>query len=124
MDKLGERLAASESISAEDYALLEEVADAYQAALDQVEARLRQLGFQATTRVKTTGTLVDKLRREHGLKLKAIHDLAGARIVIDGGRLEQDRAAGSGGRGKPEGPRRPAFKGAQHCGQRAASWPG
>jgi len=93
MDKLGERLAASESISAEDYALLEEVADAYQAALDQVEARLRQLGFQATTRVKTTGTLVDKLRREHGLKLKAIHDLAGARIVIDGDRLEQDRAA-------------------------------
>jgi ppGpp synthetase/RelA/SpoT-type nucleotidyltranferase len=89
--RLGKRLAGDEPISDEDYALLERVADAYQAVADEVERRLRSLGFEATTRgFKSTGTLVDKLRRTT-LKLKDIHDLAGARIVVDGGRLEQDR---------------------------------
>jgi ppGpp synthetase/RelA/SpoT-type nucleotidyltranferase len=68
------------------------VADAYQAVLDQVEQRLGELGFQATTRVKTTGTLLDKLRRDPTLKLRSIHDLAGARIVIDGNLNDQDQA--------------------------------
>jgi hypothetical protein len=35
--------------------------------------------------------LLDKLRRTH-LSLKDIHDLGGARMVIDGGRLDQERA--------------------------------
>jgi hypothetical protein len=91
LTKLGKRLAGDEPISDEDYALLERVADAYQAVADEVERRLRSLGFEATTRgFKSTGTLVDKLRRTT-LKLKDIHDLAGARIVVDGGRLEQDQ---------------------------------
>jgi ppGpp synthetase/RelA/SpoT-type nucleotidyltranferase len=92
MKKLGDRLARDARISEADYRLLERVADAYQAELDRVEQALRRVGFQATTRVKTTGTLVDKLRRDTTLKLNMIHDLAGARIVVDGGRLEQDRA--------------------------------
>lgn len=74
--------------------MLADVVSAYQDVLDEVDQRLRGMGFQPTTRVKTTGTLVDKLRRETKLKLKAIHDLAGARITIEGGRLEQDRAVG------------------------------
>lgn len=41
--------------------------------------------------MKTTGTLVDKLRRTPNLPLGSIHDLAGARIVVDGGRWEQDQ---------------------------------
>ena len=73
--------------------MLARVAEAYQAVLDKVEERLRQLGFEATTRVKTTGTLVDKLRRTPQLPLGSIHDVAGARIVIDGGRREQDQVA-------------------------------
>jgi Region found in RelA / SpoT proteins len=68
------------------------VADAYQAIADQVERRLGELGFQATTRVKTTGTLVDKLRRDSTLKLRSVHDLSGARIVIDGNLNDQDAA--------------------------------
>jgi Region found in RelA / SpoT proteins len=68
------------------------VADAYQAVLDQVELQLGELGFEATTRVKTTGTLLDKLRRDPTLKLRSIHDLAGARIVIDGTLDDQDAA--------------------------------
>jgi ppGpp synthetase/RelA/SpoT-type nucleotidyltranferase len=69
------------------------VAEAYQAVLDKVEEKLQGLGYQATTRVKTTGTLIDKLRRSPHLKLKSIRDVAGARIVIDGGRWEQDQVA-------------------------------
>jgi hypothetical protein len=63
LDKLGRRLARDEPISDDDYRLLQLAAGMYQADLDSVEERLRDLGFPATTRVKTTGTLVDKLRR-------------------------------------------------------------
>ena len=89
--KLGRRLAAPGPISDDDYAMLGHVAEIYQAVLDKVEERLQRLGYQATTRVKTTGTLVDKLRRPPQLPLGSIHDVAGARIVMDGGRREQDQ---------------------------------
>ena len=91
LDKLGRRLARDEPISVDDYRLLHLAAGMYQAELDAVEERLRHLGFQATTRVKTTGTLVDKLRRTN-LSLASIQDFAGARIVIDGTRQDQDEA--------------------------------
>jgi ppGpp synthetase/RelA/SpoT-type nucleotidyltranferase len=93
LNKLGRRLAAEEPITDEDYALLARVAEDYQAVLDKVEAKLQGLGYQATTRVKTTGTLQDKLRRSPHLPLKVIHDVAGARIVIEGDRAEQDQVA-------------------------------
>lgn len=73
--------------------MLAQVAEGYQAVLDKVEEKLQGIGLQATTRVKTTGTLVDKLRRQPQLPMKTIHDVAGARIVIDGGRWEQDHEA-------------------------------
>jgi Region found in RelA / SpoT proteins len=94
LTKLGKRLAEPGPISDEDYELLAQVAEFYQAVTDTVQERLRSLGFEPTTRgFKSTGTMVDKLRRTH-LSLKDIHDLGGARIVIDGGRLDQDRAVG------------------------------
>jgi ppGpp synthetase/RelA/SpoT-type nucleotidyltranferase len=89
LDKLGRRLARDEPISDDDYRILQLAAGMYQAELDSVEERLRDLGFPATTRVKTTGTLVDKLRRTN-LSLASIQDFAGARIVIDGTRYDQD----------------------------------
>ncbi|MGH3157770.1 MAG: hypothetical protein ACRDNF_14495 [Streptosporangiaceae bacterium] len=94
LNKLGKRLASQEPITEGDYALFNQVAEDYQAILDIVEAKLQGLGYQATTRVKTTGTLRDKLRRSPHLPLKTVHDVAGARIVIDGDREEQDQVAG------------------------------
>jgi hypothetical protein len=91
--RLGRRLAQPGLISDEDYEMLARVAEAYQAVLDKVEEKLQELGYQATTRVKTTGTLIDKLRRTPHLSLGGIHDVAGARIVLDGGRREQDQVA-------------------------------
>jgi len=90
LDRLGERLAEADRISEEDYSLLLEVVTAYQAALDEARRRLVLLGYEPTTRVKTTSVLIDKLRREQGMKLKGVQDIAGARIVADCDRAEQD----------------------------------
>lgn len=90
LDRLGERLAASPDISEKDYDLLLQVLTAYQAALAEAQERLTRLGFQPTTRVKTTTVLIEKLRREQGMRLKGVQDIAGARIVADVDRSEQD----------------------------------
>lgn len=83
LNRLGQRLIASDRISEADLAELALVLNAYQQALEQVKIRLRGLGFSATDRVKTTGTLIDKLRRSHGMQLSRMQDLAGARITVE-----------------------------------------
>lgn len=90
LDRLGERLAASDHISDADYDLLAQVLDAYRVAMDETRDRLIRLGYAPTTRLKTTAVLIDKLRREAGMKLKGVQDVAGARIVTPGGCVEQD----------------------------------
>jgi hypothetical protein len=57
-------LTAASSIADADLRDLAVVVDTYQEVLDGTKARLADIGYAATTRVKTTGTLVDKLRRE------------------------------------------------------------
>jgi hypothetical protein len=52
------------------------------------------LGLQPGSRLKTTGTLVDKLRRIPGMRLSRIQDVAGARVVAEMNREEQDRLVG------------------------------
>lgn len=89
LDKLGDRLAADGGPSDSDLGLLLDVLSAYQAALREVQVRLGHLGYQPTTRVKTTAVLIDKLRREHS-RLSSVQDIAGARIVSDCDRTEQD----------------------------------
>lgn len=89
LDRLGKRLAAAGAEPAdEDLEQLLEVLDAYQQALDEAQQRMGRLGYQPTTRTKTTSVLVDKLRRERAT-LKSVQDIAGARIVCED-RLEQD----------------------------------
>ena len=96
INKLGIRLRDSAEPSEEDLTLLEDVLFGYSDALDDVRVRLLALGFEPTTRLKTTGTIVDKLRRERGpnysLKLSNIQDLAGARVVVAGRLADQDNA--------------------------------
>lgn len=91
LDRLGKRLCC-DPVSAEDWVLFAEVLDAYQATLDDAQAILEGQGFEPTTRVKSTGTLVDKLSR--GTSFKSVQDVAGARVVVNGGRIDQDRAVG------------------------------
>jgi len=81
-NRLGDRLIAHENPSEADLAVLETARAAYQEVLEQVKVHLRDLGFAPTTRPKTTPTIMDKLRRTHGMELSRIQDLAGARITI------------------------------------------
>lgn len=80
LDRLGKRLAAEGEIADADYDLLLEVLTAYQQALQEAQERLHRLGYSPTSRTKTTGVLVDKLRREHS-SLKSVQDIAGTRII-------------------------------------------
>ena len=91
LDRLGSKLAASSRPSDGDLDQLADVVRAYQAVLDEVKQHLSDLGFSSTTRVKTQGTLLEKLKREQGMRLSRVQDLAGARIVVSD-RLEQDEA--------------------------------
>lgn len=88
VDRLGKRLAASDDVSDADLDLLLEVLTAYQDALDETQTRLRELGYNPTSRTKTTSVLVDKIRREHS-SLKSVQDIAGTRIICTD-RDEQD----------------------------------
>lgn len=91
--KLGDRLRDTDDPVDEDRALFAEVLGAYDEALSQTEDRLAGLGLSANTRLKNSGTITEKLRRDRRLKLDSVQDLAGARIVLppSAGRPEQDR---------------------------------
>lgn len=89
IDKLGERLRHSTTISEEDLAGYQRIREEYAPALKQVQRALRDIHLESTGRLKTVGTVVDKLRRE-GTRLSTIQDIAGARIVVDGGIAIQD----------------------------------
>jgi len=89
LDRLGARLAASGPVANADLEELSRAVGAYQKVLDEVKGQLTELGYRATTRVKTTGTLVDKLRRETA-RLSQVQTLAGARIVVRDRKLQDE----------------------------------
>jgi len=95
IDRLGHRLRRSDP-TIEDLRLLEQVRGHYERPLREVMRALLGLdlglGFQLSARpAKTTGTIIDKLRRMPRLKLSEMQDIAGARIVAEMRRDEQDR---------------------------------
>ena len=73
--------------------MLAEVLLRYDEALSAVADGLRSIGEAPTTRLKTSGTIIDKLRRQPHLTLKNIRDLAGARVVRPMTLDEQDALA-------------------------------
>ena len=86
--KLGVRLASGDPISAEDDQALEELVACHLRALELARPRLDSLARAAgtpplhiTARAKTTGTIIEKLRREDRMSLARMGDLAGFRIV-------------------------------------------
>lgn len=84
LDKLGDRLRDSGEADAADLDLLEEVLTGYHGALQVIIGRLRELGCDPTHRLKTTSTIIGKLRRDRSSSLKSVHDLAGARVIVAG----------------------------------------
>ena len=83
----------AEVASESDLELLEELLLESNGALEEVAAALRGIGLEPTTRLKTSGTIIDKLRRPPHLTLASIRDLAGARIVRPMTLDEQDAFA-------------------------------
>jgi ppGpp synthetase/RelA/SpoT-type nucleotidyltranferase len=95
LERLGRHLVVSNELPREHVEQLHELLTAYgpvlSAAVDRVSA---EVGFAPSSRIKTTGTIIDKLRRNGGHTLSSIHDLAGMRLVVAGGRAVQDEIVG------------------------------
>lgn len=96
VDRLGERLRTSETISEEDLVALQTYRAEHEEAMVAVQRRIEEVlpGIDQTTRIETIGTLHDKLRRQP-TKLSRIQDIAGVRIVQDMDLNEQDRLVGA-----------------------------
>lgn len=89
--RLGERLKAG-APTADDLAMLQILLEAYDEALDAAVRKVSTgLNTKVSSRIKNTGTIIEKLRRSSGARLHSIQDLAGMRIVMDGSdRLAQN----------------------------------
>ena len=77
--------------TAADLELLHEVLGVYSEVLAVAVERVRDgIGISPTSRIKNTGTILEKLHRCGGHWLKSIQDLAGMRIVVRTDRRGQD----------------------------------
>jgi ppGpp synthetase/RelA/SpoT-type nucleotidyltranferase len=117
INKLGKRLAAKADISSEDAQLLEDLIACHQEALERARPRLDGLAevigtepLSITSRPKTTGTIVGKLRRSPHGPLASIQDLAGFRIVGGFSFDQQNHLRDEIMRRFPPDPRAPDYK--------------
>jgi ppGpp synthetase/RelA/SpoT-type nucleotidyltranferase len=91
IERLGARLVRSDPPAAQDLGALQELLLAYGDALEEAVARVQDhLGMTPSSRVKTIGTILEKLERYGGSWLKSIQDLGGMRIVGSFDRRGQD----------------------------------
>jgi Region found in RelA / SpoT proteins len=112
--KLGERLAVGDPAPEDDMNLLEELVACHMLALELSRPRLDGLAetvgtaaLHITHRAKTTQTILEKLRREHGMSLARMRDLAGIRVVGAITFADQDLLAAEIARRFPADPRAP-----------------
>ncbi len=88
-DRLGKRLAQGATVSPDDLQMLEAAYVEYDKCLQVVRRNLEAMGFSpAVPRLKSTDTLIDKLRRSPHTALSAINDVAGVRIVLGSGSVK------------------------------------
>ena len=93
INKLGEELRhldPLDSIPEPALLRLQEFRSLYDAPLVEAQTLIKdRLGLDTTSRLKTVNTIVEKLRREK-TRLAEMQDVAGLRIVMDGGLVEQE----------------------------------
>lgn len=83
IDQLGTRLRRGDPVTEDDFVRLQDLRSEYDAPMGEVERILRdELGLKATSRLKTTNTIIDKLARQT-TRLSKMQDIAGLRIVSD-----------------------------------------
>jgi ppGpp synthetase/RelA/SpoT-type nucleotidyltranferase len=92
VERLGRDLLLKDPPDEEYIQQLHEMLDAYDNALSIVTLRIKTaLSIDTTSRLKNTGTILEKLRRSSsGSFLSKVQDIAGARIVDKLDLLEQD----------------------------------
>ncbi len=97
VNKLGERLRGTGPPSDDDLVRLQVFRDEYDEPMASAQERLQEAlrvdRIETTARLKTTNTIVEKLRREK-TRLSEMQDIAGIRIVASGGLVEQDLLVG------------------------------
>ncbi|MDQ3786247.1 MAG: RelA/SpoT domain-containing protein, partial [Actinomycetota bacterium] len=94
ISRLGKALISMSPPPAERLEELHQLLMVYDEALDVAVGRIREhTNVQTTSRLKNTGTILEKLRRSGGGSLGNIQDLAGIRIVLDCDLTEQIRFA-------------------------------
>jgi ppGpp synthetase/RelA/SpoT-type nucleotidyltranferase len=89
INKLGEKLRKAFELDTETLLQLQQVRASYDKPMLEAQTRLRKLGFEATSRLKTTNTIIEKLRRER-TRLAEMQDIGGLRIVSQVDRSKQD----------------------------------
>lgn len=95
INKLGDRLRLTDTLSDEDLVALQQLRREYDEALAWTRHRIIEAipEVRPTSRLKTVQTLVGKLRRETTMNLSQVQDIAGLRIVTDMTLAEQDSMA-------------------------------
>jgi putative GTP pyrophosphokinase len=91
INALGERLRKAEPVAA-DLERLDSYRRSFDDAYRAVVRTLRDLALEPSGRIKTTISIVEKLKRQ-SFRLSKLQDIAGCRIVVDDIR-EQDRIVG------------------------------
>lgn len=95
IELLGVRLVTGTDPAPADTNLLHILLEAYGGVLEGAVARVRApLEVSPTSRIKSTGTILEKLRRQGGSWLKSTQDIAGMRIIGGSDRREQDALVG------------------------------
>jgi len=94
IDRLGERLIARDRPAESDLQLLHRLLASSGEVLDAAVERVRsELSLSPSFRLKNTGSILEKLRRQGSSGLRNMQDLAGMRIIGDWTLSEQDAIA-------------------------------
>ena len=82
VNRLGEELRRALELNAEELSRLQQFRTSYDEPMFRAQTVLTELGLDATSRLKTTNTIIEKLRREK-TRLAEMQDIGGLRIVSD-----------------------------------------
>ena len=76
INKLGQKLRTLAELDADTLAQLQEFRASFDEPMFRAQTQIRKLGFEATSRLKTINTIIEKLRREK-TRLAEMQDIAG-----------------------------------------------
>ena len=94
INRLGRRIRHAAVLDSGDLDLLQSLRSMNAEAMIEVQESLhRELEVRPTSRLKTVGTIVDKVKREPSMSLSRMQDIAGLRVVEEIDRVAQEEMA-------------------------------